>query len=178
MNFSTLYRNREREIANLFTTTFAASEGAEEGSLIGDLALRLMENTAGEDLFVISAWDDDALVASIIFSRLAYDDGRAVFVLGPVAVTTDRQGEGIGQRIITHGLDILRDRGVDVVLTYGDPDYYRHVGFSPVSEADIPAPFPLQQPEGWQGQSLTGAALTSLRGPARCVGAFDDPAFW
>ena len=46
------------------------------------------------------------------------------------------------------------------------------------SEADLPAPQPLNQPQGWIAQSLTDAPLTPLNGPARCVPAFDDPALW
>ena len=75
-------------------------------------------------------------------------------------------------------LDALRQEGVDIAVTYGDPAFYGRVGFKPVSEADLPAPQPLGQPQGWIAQSLTDAPLTPLRGPARCVAAFDDPALW
>ncbi|MAS08428.1 MAG: GNAT family N-acetyltransferase [Ahrensia sp.] len=178
MNFSTDYRNREQDIADLFAATFTASEGAQEGELIGTLARRLMEETTAQDIHVFTASDDDVLVGAIIFTRLAFADDRTVFVLGPVAVATDRQAMGIGQKLIAHGLNELRDRGVDIAVTYGDPNYYSRVGFAPVAEADIPAPFPLQHPEGWLGQSLTGVPLRPLKVPARCVEAFNDPVFW
>jgi predicted N-acetyltransferase YhbS len=93
-------------------------------------------------------------------------------------VATAHQGRRIGQRLIGYGLDALRQEGVDIAVTYGDPDYYGRVGFAPVAVADVPAPHPLGQPEGWIAQSLTEAPLTPLRGPARCVPAFDDPALW
>lgn len=115
----------------------------------------------------------------IVFSRLTYEqDERTVFVLAPVAVATDEQGKGIGQRLLTHGLAALRNAGVDIVMTYGDPNYYAKVGFVPISEADAQAPFRLKQPEGWQGQSLTNRALAPLKGPSRCVEALNDPVFW
>jgi predicted N-acetyltransferase YhbS len=88
------------------------------------------------------------------------------------------QGKGIGQRLINHGLSALRQEGVDIAVTYGDPAFYGRVGFEPVSAADLPAPQPLYQPQGWIAQSLTEAPLTPLSGPARCVAAFDDPALW
>ena len=73
----------------------------------------------------------------IVFSRLRYEqDNRTVFVLAPVAVATDQQGKGIGQRLLIHGLASLRSAGVDIVMTYGDPNYYAKVGFVPISEAD------------------------------------------
>jgi predicted N-acetyltransferase YhbS len=99
-------------------------------------------------------------------------------MMAPVAVAPAHQGQGIGQRLIAHGLDALRQEGVDIAVTYGDPAFYGRVGFAPVAEAVLPAPQPLRQPQGWLAQSLTGAPLTPLCGPVRCVAAFDDPALW
>jgi len=170
---------RAEAIAALFTATFTTSEGAEAGALIGDLARRLLAETPAADLRVFTALQDGAPVGGIFFSRLIYEgDARTVFVLGPVAVATDRQGEGIGQRLIARGLDALRQEGVDIAVTYGDPAFYGRVGFKPIREADVPAPFALQHPEGWLGQCLADGDLTPLAGPARCVPAIDDPVFW
>jgi putative acetyltransferase len=179
MDCVTDYEGRVDEIARLFSSTFAASEGVDEGALIGRLALRLMTETPPEDVRVLVAWDRGAAIGAIIFSRLTYEsDNRLVFVLGPVAVAPDRQNEGIGQRLISLGIDLLRQAGVDLAVTYGDPGFYRRVGFRAITQDEVPAPFPLQHPEGWLGQSLTDAPLTPIRGPARCVAAFDDPVFW
>lgn len=179
MEFSTDYRSRGEVISDLFKASFTASEGAEEGALIGALAHRLITETPAGDLRVFTAWEDDALLGSILFTRLTYEgDPRIVFMMAPVAVATERQGQGIGQRLIAFGLDALRREGVDIAVTYGDPAFYGRAGFKPVSEADLPAPQPLQQPHGWIAQSLTEAPLTPLSGPVRCVAAFDDPAFW
>lgn len=166
------------EMADLCAATFTASEGTGEGALIGELARRLVAETPVKDLRVFTARDDGGLVGGIVFSRLSYEgDARTVFVLGPVAVATDRQGQGIGQRLIAHGLDALRQESVDIAVTYGDPAFYSRSGFQPIAQATMPAPFPLQHPEGWQGQSLTETPMT-FAGPARCVVALDDPAFW
>ncbi|MBP0484266.1 GNAT family N-acetyltransferase [Sagittula salina] len=166
-------------IAELFAATFTASEGAEEGALIGALARRLIAETPAEDLRVVTAWEDGALLGGIFFTRLTYaGDPRKVFMMAPVAVATARQGQRIGQRLIMHGLDLPRQEGVDIAVTYGDPGFYARVGFKPVSEADLHAPQPLQQPQGWIAQSLTDAPLTPLSGSVRCVAAFDDPALW
>jgi predicted N-acetyltransferase YhbS len=93
-------------------------------------------------------------------------------------VATDHQGKGIGQGLLSHGLAALRRAGVDIVMTYGDPSYYAKVGFMPVSEADAAAPYKLNQPEGWLGQSLTDHPMTPLKGPSRCVAALNDPVYW
>jgi predicted N-acetyltransferase YhbS len=179
MHFSEDDETHANAIADLFTATFTASEGAEEGALVGALTRRLIAETPTDDLRVFTAWEDDALLGGIFFTRLTYEgDPRRVFVLAPVAVATDRQGAGLGQRLIAHGLDALRQQGVDIVVTYGDPDFYGRVGFKAITESEVPAPFPLQHPEGWQVQSLDGAELAPLIGRSRCVEAFNDPLLW
>lgn len=179
MEFSTGPKGREEDIIALFTATFAASEGMEEGALIGELVRNLLAGTAENDRFVFTAEDNGTIVGGILFSRLTYEqDDRTAFVLAPVAVATDRPGEGIGLRLLSHGLASLQNAGVDIAMTYGDPNYYAKVGFVPISEADAQAPFPLNYPEGWLGQSLTDRAMAPLRGPSRCVEALNDPVFW
>lgn len=68
--------------------------------------------------------------------------------------------------------------GVAFAATYGDPGFHERVGFSAISEEDVPTPFPLQHPEGWPGQRLNNAPKTPFAGASRCVPAFDDPTFW
>jgi putative acetyltransferase len=149
MDFVADHEGSGDEIARLFAVTFTASEGADEGVLIGRLALRLMTETRPEDVRVLVARDGGAAVAAIVFSRLIYEsDNRLVFVLGPVTVAPDRQNEGIGQRLIAWGLDLFRREGVDIAVTYGDPGFNRRVGFRAIAQDKVPAPFPLQHPEG------------------------------
>ena len=179
MNYITDYEPHAEAIANLFKATFTASEGPEEGALIGDLARRLITKTPADDMRVVTAWEDGALLGGIFFTRLTYEgDLRTVFMMAPVAVAIEHQGKRIGQRLISCGLEELRQEGVDIAVTYGDPDFYGRVGFMPVSEANLPAPQPLGQPHGWIAQSLTEEPVTPLLGPSRCVAAFDDPALW
>lgn len=179
MDYSSDYTIHAEAIADLFASTFTASEGADEGALIGILARRLVAKTPDEDLRVVTAWEDGTLLGAIFFTRLIYKgDPRTVFMMAPVAVATEHQGKGVGQRLIAHGLDALRQEGVDIAVTYGDPAFYGRIGFEPVSEADLPAPQPFNQPQGWLAQSLTKEPLTRFSGPAHCVTAFDDPALW
>ena len=179
MELLTEHKGREVEIVDLFTATFTASEGEEEGTLIGELVRNLLGGTAAKDRFVFTAEEDGVIIGGIVFSRLTYaQDERTVFVLAPVAVATDWQGQGIGQRLLNHGLAALRNAGVDIAMTYGDPNYYAKVGFRPISEADAQAPYPLKHPEGWLAQSLTDRAMAPLKGPSRCVEALNDPVFW
>ena len=166
-------------IAALFKATFAASEGDDEGALIGALAHALLNDTPKTDLRVFLALDGPRLIGAVIFTRLCFaGDARRAFLLSPMAVATDRQGQGVGQALIAHALDALRAEGIDIAVTYGDPAFYGKLGFRPVSTETVPAPQPLSHPEGWIARSLTDAALTPLQGPATCANALNDPAYW
>ncbi len=166
-------------VIKLFAETFAASEGAAEGALIGDLVTNLLKDRAADGTQVFTATEDDTLVAAVLFSPMPYsDDPRRVVLLSPMAVTTNRHGDGIGQALITHALTTLRDQGAEVAITYGSPDFYGKTGFQPLTEDTAPAPQPLSFPHGWIGQSLTDTPLTPLKGTPSCVAALNDPQFW
>ncbi len=179
VEFTTSYKDRAGEIVALFTATFANSEGAEEGNLIGGLVREMLATLPEDDMTVFCALEDGALVGTIVFTRLSFpSDNRWVVLLSPVAVATSAQGRGVGQALIRHGLHRLRRDGVDVAVTYGDPSFYGRIGFQPVTELVVPAPLTLQFPVGWQAQSLTEQPLEPLPGPSRCVAPLDNPDLW
>ncbi len=179
LHFISGHSGREQEISRLFTETFTASDGADEGLLIGALVDTFMQSTPASDLFVFSACVDQTLVGAIFFSRLTYSaDDRTVFIMSPVAVKTQEQRKGIGEKLINHGLAHVRDKGVSVAVTYGDPNYYSKVGFRPMTEDFARAPLKLSFPHGWLGQSLTAEDLTPLQGTARCVDALNQHDLW
>lgn len=179
MTFSSNPAGREQDLIDLFKVTFTASEGAEEGALIAELVRKQLTETPADDIHVFTLEEEGSLLGACVFTRLTYaQDDRTVFVLGPVAVKPERQGQGIGQALLRHGLRVLRDAGVDIAMTYGDPNYYQKVGFQSVSEDEAPAPFKLQFPHGWLGQSLTDRPWSAIKGPSSCVSALNNPVFW
>ncbi len=178
LNLTAEFKARAAELPGLFRDVFTASEGEDEGRVVSELAADLLNSTPEDDLLGVLAVDRDVLAGCILFSRLHYDqDPRQVFLMSPVAVRTDRQKSGIGQRLIGFGLEQLRLHGVDFVVTYGDPAYYGKTGFQPITEAVVRPPMPLSMPQGWIGQSLSGDQ-TPIEGPSRCVSAFNRPELW
>ena len=117
-------------------------------------------------------------VIPIIFSRLTFEKEISAFLLSPVAIDTSHQGEGIGQKLISFGLNTLKENGVELALTYGDPRYYTKTGFSPITEKTVKAPLPLSQPEGWLGQSLVSNEIEPIAGNSQCVEAMNKPEIW
>ena len=111
------YKENARDIVAMFHQTFSASEGDEAGQIIKDLVADMLGSLDDENIRVFSIIEAGAILGSIIFTRLTYDqDARTVFILAPVAISTNHQAKGLGQRLINHGLKSLRENGVDVVL--------------------------------------------------------------
>ncbi len=166
-------------IEDLFISVFTRSEGEKEGVLIGNLAKDLIASTESQDLYGFLAVDKDQIVGAIFFSRLTFEQRDIdVFIMAPVAVHSDHQGMGIGQTLITHGLQEMKKSGVKFVITYGDPAFYAKVGFQPLSQDVVVAPLKLSQPEGWLGQSLADDPIEAIPGPCSCVQALDNPTYW
>ena len=166
------------EISQLFIRTFTDSEGESEGQLIGELVRDLMINTEPEDLYGFIATEVNQIIGSIFFTRMFFQSGICAFLLSPAAVLTAFQGKGIGQKLINYGIGCLKENGVSLVITYGDPAFYSKVGFKQITEQTIQPPFELSQPEGWLGRSLTGGEIKPIAGNPSCVKAFDKPDLW
>ena len=179
MSYTNAYTNRMDEIVSLFTRTFTDSEGQTEGELIGKLVRDLILTTPKDEIFVFSALNLNEIIGSIIFTRLTYPrDSRTVFLLSPVAVATNMHKKGVGQSLIKLGLNNLRDSGIDIVLTYGDINFYSKVGFSAITEEQAKAPMPLQYPDGWLGQTISKSEFEPIVGECKAVSAFDNPDLW
>lgn len=178
MKFSTYSESDRQEIEALFTRTFSNSEGEPEGKLIGHLVHELTNGTETDDMFGFIASEQGQIVGCIFFTRLSFGSPVKAFMLSPVAVDTDHQGKGFGRKLIHFGIERLRELGVGLIFTYGDPSYYSKVGFEHVPQEGAEAPFKLAHPEGWLGQSLDEGSLELPLGKACCVEAFNDPQYW
>jgi len=165
-------------IKQLFTSVFSDNEGASEGKLIGNLTEDVMTTTDAQDLDGFIAIKNNQTIGCILLTRLSFESDINAFLLSPVAIHTKHQRQGIGQQLIHFGIRQLKENGVSLLLTYGDPAFYTKVGFTPISEKVVKAPFELSQPEGWLAQSLVGGEVEAMAGKASCVAAFNNAELW
>ncbi len=178
MNYQLIESSKQNEVKDLFTSSFTAAEGEEEGMLVGKLAGTLAADIDNENIICMGAYDNQLLVGAIFFTRLNFGDSTKAYMLAPVAVSTNFQKKGVGQALINHGLNELKKRSVSFAVTYGDPAFYSKVGFKPLSEELIKAPLTLSMPFGWQGCTLTDTPILAISTRPTCVIAFNDPIFW
>lgn len=170
-------------ITQLFTQTFTDSEGENEGKTVGKLANDLLTTTDPTELLCFVAEDDSIesdskVLGAIIFTPLTFDDETKACLLSPVAVSTHVQKRGIGQQLINFGLQTLKEQGVELAVTYGDPSYYSRVGFDQITVEQIPAPFNLSYPHGWIAQSLNGGEIKVASEQSSCVEALAHAQYW
>ncbi len=178
MKLTNFQSSQSEEVISLFRNSFGDSEGETEGTLIGNLVQNLIGTTPEHDLYGYCAEDGKTLLGCIFFSRFSLAAEISAFMLSPVAVSTPHQGIGVGQTLINFGLEQMKLEGVELVVTYGDPNYYSRVGFESITENTISAPYSLTYPEGWQAKSLTSASISPVNGKTHCVQAFRKQEYW
>jgi len=126
----------------------------------------------GAALLSLVAEVEQRIVGHILFSRMSIETSNGpvpAAALAPVAVLPDLQRRGIGERLIRHGLDLLRERGERIVIVLGHPDYYPRFGFSSEKARFLESPFP---PEAFMAMELISGALEGIRGKVRYPAAF------
>lgn len=170
---------RNPELVQLFAQAFAHSEGEKEGTLIGDLVHQFLTITPKQDLRVFASTQGDKMMGGVIFSKMRFEQSDVnAWLLSPAAVVPSAQGTGVGQSLIRFAHQLLKNEGVQVVVTYGDIRFYSKVGYQPITEEVIPAPLPLSYPEGWIAQPLHGEALVPIQGKSFCVEALNNVVYW
>lgn len=178
MNHKILDKNNQKEITKLFKSVFTSSEGKEEGKLIGKLASELSSEIDHSEIICFGTYEKELIIGAIFFTRLRFKKTIQVYMLAPVAVRKEKQGRGVGQALIKFGIDELKNRSIDVAVTYGDPSYYSRLGFQALPESVIQAPLKLSMPIGWLGKALTGEAIPTINERPACVKEFNNPVYW
>jgi predicted N-acetyltransferase YhbS len=178
IQFRTCTAKEAKSIQALFVSVFTISEGEAEGKMLGTLVENLFTETTPDQVYCYVATDQDQAIGSLFLSRLTFATTERVYMLAPVAIATQYQGQGIGKALIRHAIQELRSMGVQSLVTYGDPAFYSKVGFLPLNTDVIRPPYPLSQPIGWLGQSFFHEHIEPIPGTAQCVPAFRNPDYW
>ncbi|ODP35615.1 GNAT family N-acetyltransferase [Pandoraea sp. ISTKB] len=94
---------------------------------------------AGQLTVSLVALDHDTVIGHVAVSPVTISDGSARWYgLGPIAVAPDRQGGGVGSRLMHEALDALRRLGASGCVVLGDPAYYGRFGFRTEPRVTLP----------------------------------------
>jgi putative acetyltransferase len=84
---------------------------------------------------------DGTIVGYVVCTR-AWVGPHPVLGLGPLAVTPESQGAGVGSALVHAVLGAADALGEPLVVLLGHTDYYPRFGFRPAAELGIAAPDP------------------------------------
>ncbi len=178
MNIKIIDKTYRTQLNELFHTAFAASDGDKEGELVGNLASELAQKIDNNHIIGVGYFRENDLLGAIFFTRLYFKEPVDVYMLAPVVVGTQYQGNGVGTSLIEWGLTHIRGKHTSFVVTYGDPAYYSRFGFKSLSEKVIKAPLKLSLPHGWQGLAMSTPEIPVLKSKPKCVAGFNHPELW
>jgi putative acetyltransferase len=140
----------------------------------GDYEAKLIEDLRRDGVVVASlvALEDGEVVGHILFSDLSIEiDGRPTSAasLATMAVRPDHQRQGIGSRLVTEGLSMMRQRKRSAVIVVGHARYYPRFGFSAELARKLESPF---QGDTFMALELVADALAGRAGSVRYPAAF------
>ena len=121
------------EVEALFDLCFAPGRTALS-------SYRLREDVAPVEALSLVAVDDLNIIGGAIRYWPVMIGDHEALLLGPVAVHPTRQGEGLGAFLIQDSLERAWALGHARVLLVGDAAYYRRLGFSVLTNVEMPPP--------------------------------------
>ena len=149
------------EVEYLYDLAFAPGRSALSSYRLRDGVDRIAE------LSLVARDKYDILAGAIRFWPVRIGQaGHSALLLGPVAVHPTRQGEGLGNLLISESLERAVDIGWSRVILIGDEPYYRRYGFRRELAENMQFP-PPTNPERLLAKALTDGAFDGVSGPIR-----------
>lgn len=150
-----------------------------------ELTAELLGDASARPYVSLLAFRGGEAVGHILFTRCRIEGAEtaqeAHYILAPLAVVPECQRQGVGGLLIGRGLEILRERGADLVFVLGHKEYYPRHGFIPdAGKLGFPAPYPIPEiyADYWMVQTLSETDFTQCKGRVLCAAALDRPEHW
>ncbi len=92
-------------------------------------------------LLTISLIAEDAgnVVGHVAVSPVSISDGTTSWYgLGPISVSPNEQGKGIGSALMEAAILNLKELNADGCVLLGEPDYYQRFGFKSMNGLELP----------------------------------------
>ena len=159
----------------------AGSDAVERAAFPSDGEARLVTQLRGAP--GVSSWvacDGEQVVGHVLYTPLRWEADPDTVVppgpliaLGPMAVLPDRQGRGIGTRLIEASLSAGRENGWSAAIVLGHPGYYPRFGFRPAVEYSVRSTYSVP-PEVFMAQELIPGTFRGAAGVVHYDPAFDE----
>ncbi len=130
----------------------------------------------GKGILSLVADDNGRVIGHILFSPVVIEDGERLVSgigLAPLAVSPERQNEGIGSLLVEQGLREGREAGHPFVVVLGHPNYYPRFGFVPASRYNVKSEYDVRD-EVFMIQELQQGSLLGIAGTAKYQNEFNE----
>ena len=117
----------------------------------------------------------EQIIGHILFSRIHIEAGDReipALALAPMAVLSEYQTQGVGSKLVRHGLEECKRLGHAIVIVLGHPAYYPRFGFSAELAKSLDCPYG-DVGAAWMALELNPGALNGVRGKVVYPSAFD-----
>ncbi len=157
--------------------TFGADEKA-------SLTEGLIKDDTAQPVITFLAFDDHNAVGYATFANAKVDGWHQsdhVSIMAPLAVIPEHQDSDIYQLLMEEGVKKLKQIGTEMVFTYGDPEYYKQLGFVPEAESfgfAPPSALAGKDHEKWMVQALSIKGLSKNVGSVICSKYMNKAEFW
>jgi putative acetyltransferase len=134
-----------------------------------------LRQSCGDALSLVA--DDGSVVGHVLFTPVAIDGTEESAVgmgLAPMAVSPERQRQGIGSQLVWHGLEMLRARGCPFVVVVGHPEYYPRFGFAPASTHGLLSQWEAMPDAAFMVVIFDADAMAGVSGVARYRDEFTE----
>lgn len=148
-----------------------------------ELVRELLHDPSAKPLLSLLALKKGRAVGHILFTSAHLSDSKdaaSIVILAPLAIVPDFQKQGIGGKLIEHGLALLSRSGVDLVFVLGHPEYYPRYGFTPAGQIGFEAAYPIpdEHAGAWMVQALRSGVIGTVSGKIICADALNKPEHW
>lgn len=148
------------------------------------LVTELLADKSAEPIVSLLAFYKDEAIGHILFTRAYFDakeEQPMMHILAPLAVKPEYQRKGIGGMLIKAGIQLLKDKGSNLVFVLGHKEYYPKYGFIPqATRLGFPAPYPIpdEYSDYWMVQPLSPKGFEIGKGKIKCSDILNKPEHW
>jgi putative acetyltransferase len=148
-----------------------------------NLVCDLLSDKSAEPILSLLAFYKNKAIGHILFTKalIENNDSNLIHLLAPLAVLPEFQRMGIGGLLINGGLEMLKEKGSELVFVLGHKAYYPKYGFIPDAKKLgflAPYPIPEKDADAWMVQSLTEDGLKKLSGKIMVADKLMKPEYW
>lgn len=148
------------------------------------LVAELLEDKTGEPMLSLLAFQENEAIGHILFTRAYFDKQKEqpmMHILAPLAIKPNYQRQGIGGQLIKKGIQILQERGSNLIFVLGHKEYYPRYGFIPqAARLGYPAPYHIPDENGdyWMVQPISELGFKVGKGKIKCCDILNRPEHW